>query len=62
MTQQLADLTERGALTQQLGGQSMTKLVCSVSGSVKAGAQEAMPNDRSDARGTSKAVDGGFGA
>ena len=44
----LADLTEGGALTQQLCGQSMAKLARSVSGSVKAGAQETMPNDRSN--------------
>ena len=62
MTQQLADLTERGALPQHLGGQSMAKLMCSLSGRVYAGALERMPNDRSNATGTAKAADRGFGA
>jgi hypothetical protein len=61
MTQQLADLTERGALTQHLGGQSMAKLMCSVSRRIYSGALEGMPNNRSNATGTLKAADRGFG-
>src|SRR5262249_32677617 len=60
MTQDLADLTERGALTQHLGGQCMAKLMCSVSGCVYSGALDGVPNNRSNAAGTLKAADRGF--
>ena len=36
--------------------------MCSVGGSIKSSALEAMPDDRSDATGPLKTADGGFGA
>ena len=62
MTQQLADLAERGAVAQHLGGQSMAKLMCSCGRGVNAGALKRMPNDRSNATWAAKAADRGFGA
>ena len=57
MTQHLADLAERGAVAQHLGGQSMAKLMGARGGRIDAGALERMPNDRSNATGTAKAAD-----
>jgi hypothetical protein len=45
VTQQLTDLTKRGALTQHLGGQSMPKLMGSESRSINTGPLKAMPYD-----------------
>jgi len=62
MTQHLADLTERGALPQHLGGQSMAKLMGAMSGRLYVGALEGMPNNRSNAASTAKAAEWGFGS
>ena len=62
MTQQLADLAQRGAMTQHLGGQSMAKLMGSCGGRIDAGTQECVTNDRSDGTRTEKATDGSSGA
>ena len=62
MPQYVADLAERSALAQHLGGQSMAKLVCSVSRRMDPGTLERMTNDRSNATGTLKATDRGLGA
>ena len=61
MTQQFADLTERGTLTQHLGCQSMTKLMRSVGGRIYFGALEGMPNNRSHTAGALKAPERRFG-
>ena len=62
MAQHFSDLAERCPLPQHLGRQSMAKLMGSVSGSLQAGALEAMSNDRSHATGALKAAEGRFGA
>ena len=54
MTQQLADLTERGAVAQHLRGQSMTELMGACGRGIDAGALECMPNDGSHAAGPTK--------
>jgi hypothetical protein len=59
--QQLADLAERGPRAQHLGGQTMTKLMCSISGGFNTGAREATPNNQSNGT-AAKAPDGSFGA
>jgi hypothetical protein len=38
VTQQLTDLTERRSHAQHVSGQSMPKLMCSISGGINAGA------------------------
>ena len=62
MAEDAANLAERSALAQHLGGQSMAKLVCSVSRRMDPGTLEGMTNDRSNAAGTLKAIDRGLGA
>ena len=62
MAQHLADLTERGALPQHLGRQSMAKLMGSISGCVYSGALEGMPHKRRYAAGALKAAERSFGA
>ena len=61
MTQHVANLAERGAVAQHLGGQPMAKLVCSVSRRIDAGTLERMTHDGADTTGTSKAANGGLG-
>jgi hypothetical protein len=61
MAQYLADLTERGSLTQHLGRQSMAKLMCSVGGRVYFGTLEGMPDNGSHTAGALKAAERGFG-
>lgn len=48
MPQQLTDLAQRGAVTQHLGGQSMTELMGSCGGRINTRTQERVPNDRSN--------------
>lgn len=62
MSQQLADLAQRGAVTQHLGGQSMTELMGSCGGRIDTRTQERVPNDRSKGARTEKAAEGSFGA
>jgi hypothetical protein len=61
MTQQLTDLTERGALTQHLGRQSMTKLMGSVGGRGYFGALERVSDNGSHTTGALKTAKRRFG-
>ncbi len=45
MTQNITDFSQRGALAQHLGGQSMPKLMCSVRRRLDASALERMTDD-----------------
>jgi hypothetical protein len=60
----LGQLTVRGKSGQRshLSSQSMTELMRSVSWSVNTSALEAMPNNRTDGRATSKGADGSLGS
>ena len=62
MPQQLADLAQRGAVTQHLGGQSMTELMGSCGRRIDTRTQERVPNDRSNGTRTEKAPEGSSGA
>jgi hypothetical protein len=62
MPQQLADLAQGGAVTQHLGGQSMTELMGSRGGRIDTGTLERVPNDRSNGTRTEKAAEGSSGA
>ena len=62
MSQQLADLAQRGAVTQHLGGQSMPELMGSCGGRIDTRTQERVPNDCSNGTRTEKAPEGSSGA